>query len=163
VQSSAPLDVSTPVTRIAGIGPERARLLEKLGITTLLALLQHAPRRYEDRRAFLPIAQIDSIGPITTEGEVVELGVKWFGRGTKSLSLVVIADGPARLHCRWWNIPHILKTFQKAQRLLVSGRVRDLKPRTIDHPEIEIVDPGGDDSIHAKRIVPVYPLTEGLT
>lgn len=161
--ATRPVELSSPVTALNGIGPERARLLERLDIRTVHDLLLHAPRRHEDRRAFLAIADINNLGPVTTEGEVVETGVKRFGRGTRSLSVVIIDDGTARLHCRWWNLPHMVRNFQKGQRLLVTGRVRELKPRTIDHPEIEAGEAGQDESIHSRRIVPIYPLTEGIT
>jgi ATP-dependent DNA helicase RecG len=159
---TAILDISRSVTALPGVGAERARLLEKLGVTTVHDLLLHAPRKYEDRRAFSQIADIKTLGPVTAEGEVVEVGVKRFGRGTKSLSVVIIDDGTGRLHCRWWNLPHIARSFQKGQRLLVSGRLRELKPRTTDHPDVEVMESADDDSVHAKRIVPIYPLTEGV-
>jgi ATP-dependent DNA helicase RecG len=38
-----------------------------------------------------------------------------------------------------------------------------LRPRTIDHPETEIVEPDDDEFIHVNRIAPIHPLTEGLT
>ncbi len=163
MHGSAPLDISKSVTSLPGIGPERARLLEKLGVRTIYDLLQHAPRRYEDRRAFRPVADINALGPVAVEGDVVEVGVKRFGRGAKSQTVVIIDDGSGRLHCRWWNLPHIARNFHQGQRLLVSGRVRDLKPRTIDHPDVEVMDGGDDPAVHSRRIVPIYPLTEGLT
>ncbi|HEV8541409.1 MAG TPA: ATP-dependent DNA helicase RecG, partial [Verrucomicrobiae bacterium] len=151
------------VTTLLGVGPDRARLLEKLGIRTVQELLLHRPRRYEDRRVFQSIGDINALGAVTVEGEVVEVGVKRFGRGMKSLTMVIIDDGTGRLHCRWWNLPQIAKNFYTGQRLLATGRLRDLKPRTIDHPEIEAGEKGEDESIHARRIVPVYPLTEGVS
>ncbi len=156
------LDISRSVNALSGIGPERTRLLEKLGVLTLHDLLLHAPRRYEDRRSLSPIGEIKTLGPATAQGDVVEVGVKRFGRGTKSLTVVVIDDGTGRLHCRWWNLPHIARNYHKGQRLLVNGRVRELKPRMIDHGEIEVMESAEDDAIHAGRIVPIYPLTEGL-
>jgi ATP-dependent DNA helicase RecG len=161
VQSTS-LDISRSVDSLSGIGPERSRLLEKLGISTIYDLLLHAPRKYEDRRAFSRIGDIATVGPVVVEGEIVEVGVKRWRYGTKSQSLIVIDDGSGRLHCRWWNLPHIGRNYHKGQRLLVNGRIRELKPRSMDHPEIEVMDSPEDDSIHARRIVPIYPLTEGL-
>ncbi|HTG45300.1 MAG TPA: OB-fold nucleic acid binding domain-containing protein, partial [Verrucomicrobiae bacterium] len=163
MDASKPPDLKSSVIVLPGVGPERARLLERLEIRTCQDLLWHAPRRHEDRRALREIGGISELGPVTVQGEIVETGVKRFGRGMKCLSVVVIDDQTARLHCRWWNAPHITRNFQKGQRVLVTGRVRDLKPRTIDHPEIEAGEAEQDEAIHAKRIVPIYPLTEGLS
>jgi ATP-dependent DNA helicase RecG len=53
--------------------------------------------------------------------------------------------------------------FVVGREFLVYGKPESLKPRTIDHPETELVEPGEDEFIHVNRIVPVHPLTEGLT
>jgi len=165
-QLNHPLD--DPVTTLRGVGSERALALERLEIRTVHDLLRHAPRRYEDRRQFAKIGEIREAGPVCVEGEVVEVGTKRFGRGAKSVTHVVIDDGSGRLHCRWWNLPHIEKNFRKGQWLLATGRVKDLKPRAMDHPEIEIDDAGGEEegpaqpNVNSRRIVPVYPLTEGV-
>jgi ATP-dependent DNA helicase RecG len=164
VQQSQPdLALEDSITRIPGVGPERAKSLERLGIRTLGELLLHAPRKYEDRRVFSTIEGIDKIGIVSARGKIVELGLKKFGRGSKSLLLVVLDDGTGRLHCRWWNMPFMEKNFTKGQEVLVSGKVRDLKPKTIDHPEVEVIDSTEDETIHLKRIVPIYPLTEGIS
>ena len=48
-----------PVTSLWGVGGERAAQLARLGIFTIEDLLLHAPRRYEDRRHFRNIAELD--------------------------------------------------------------------------------------------------------
>lgn len=53
--------------------------------------------------------------------------------------------------------------FHVGDTVLVYGRPSSMRPLTIDHPETEIIDQGEEASIHIGRIVPVYPLTEGLT
>ncbi len=45
-----------PVNALPGIGPKRARLLAKLGVTTIRDLLFHFPRDYQDRRQTTTIA-----------------------------------------------------------------------------------------------------------
>lgn len=163
MRSTAQINLLSPITVLPGVGPERARLLERLGIETVRDLILHAPRAYEDRRAFLKIGEITELGVVSVAGSIVEVGLKRFGRGTKSQTLVVIDDGTGRLHCRWWNLPFMVKNFHKGQHVLVTGRVKDLKPRTIDHPDFEVGEEEPDESIHSKRIVPIYPLTEGIS
>jgi len=150
------------VTVLHGVGPERAAQLANLGIHTVNDLLLHRPRRYEDRRQLRAISDLAVGEPAITRGRVVALGVKWFARHTKSIFELVLEDGPARLYCRWWNLPYMEKYFARGDEVVVFGRVRSLKPRVMDHPESEIVDSGEESSIHLGRITPIYPLTEGL-
>jgi ATP-dependent DNA helicase RecG len=49
------------------------------------------------------------------------------------------------------------------QELIVFGRPKQYKNRIyLDHPEFEIVEEEGEENIHMGRIVPIYPLTEGV-
>ena len=60
-------------------------------------------------------------------------------------------------------MPYLENAFHQGDDVLVYGKPKDLKPRIMDHPETEIVDPeSGDEAIHVNRIAPIYPLTEGL-
>ncbi len=159
-QPTPPL--AQPVTVLPGVGPERARQLARLEIRTIEDLLLHRPRRYEDRRQLRPIAQLQPGEPVTTRGAVVALGVKWYRKHTKSIFELILDDGTARLHCRWWNLPFMEKYFAVGDEVIVFGKPVGLKPRTMDHPETEVVEPGEEDNIHFNRLTPVYPLTEGL-
>src|SRR5438045_4536083 len=91
-----------PVISLLGVGPERAAQLSRLEIFTVEDLLLHRPNRYEDRRHFSSIATLEAKQSMAARGKVVALGVKWFNRHTKSVFELVLEDGTARLHCRWW-------------------------------------------------------------
>ena len=78
------------------------------------------------------------------------------------LPALILDDGTARLHCRWWNLPFMEKYFAVGDEVFVFGKPISLKPRAMDHPETEVVEAGEENFIHINRIVPVYPLTEGL-
>lgn len=145
-----------------GVGSERAAQLTRLGIHTIGDLLLHRPRRYEDRRRFSTIAELRLGEPATVRGQIVALGIKHYRGGQKSIFEFILDDGTARLHCRWWNLPFLQNYFAQGDDVLVYGAPNSLKPRTIDHAETEVVVNGEENSIHLNRIVPVYPLTEGL-
>jgi RecG-like helicase len=65
------------------------------------------------------------------------------------------------LHCRWWNLPFMEKYFKTGEEVVVFGKPASLRPRTIDHPETEVIQ-RMETSVHLNRIAPIYPLTEGL-
>lgn len=151
------------MTALRGVGPERATLLGQLGVRTVADLLAHRPRRYEDRRHLRPIGQLVVGESVLTSGRVVAAGVKRWRHGTRSVFELVLEDGTGRLHCRWWNLPYMESQFAVGEELVVFGKVRSHKPTAIDHPETEVVEGGEDRSIHVGRLVPVYPLTEGVS
>lgn len=152
-----------PVTTLCGVGPERAALLVRLGIVSVSDLLHHRPRRHEDRRHLRPIRSLQAGESVLTGGRIVAAGVKRWSHGTKSVFEFILEDGTGRLHCRWWNLPYLEDQFHVGEELVVYGRVRSLKPTAMDHPDTEVVEGGIERSIHVGRLVPVYPLTEGLS
>lgn len=158
----AELPLSAPVTALRGVGGERATQLERLGLRTLEDLLLHRPRRYEDRRQLLPIAGIREKVAVAVRGRIVALGVKRFRNRKRSVFELILDDGTARLHCRWWNMAFLEEYFAVGEEWMVYGRVVELKPRTMDHPETEKVETEDEPSFHMDRIVPIYPLTDGL-
>src|SRR5450759_2409461 len=159
-QNSPPL--TQPVTVLWGVGSERAAQLARLKIFTVEDLLLHRPRRYEDRRHFRPIKDLQLDEPATTRGSVVAMGLKRFRKGAQSVFELILDDGTARLHCRWWNLLFMEKYFAVGDEVVVFGKPLSLRPRTMDHPETEVVESGAENFIHFNRLTPVYPLTEGL-
>jgi ATP-dependent DNA helicase RecG len=162
--TAPPVTLDSPVTLVPGVGPERAAQLARLDIRTIGDLFLHRPRRYEDRRAFAAISDLQLGVPATVRGKVVAAGVKRWKKGARALFECVLDDGTARLHCRWWQMqPWMEDHYAVGREFLVFGALESLRPRTMDHPETEAIEGGEDEAIHVGRIVPVHPLTEGLT
>jgi ATP-dependent DNA helicase RecG len=151
-----------PVTSLWSVGAERAAQLARLDIHTVEDLLLHRPRRYEDRRHFRKIAELTKDEPATARGTIVALGLRRFRGGSKSVFEIILDDGSARLHCRWWNLPFMEKYFAMGDEVFVYGKLSETKPRVMTHPETEVIEGGEESFIHINRIAPVYPLTEGL-
>src|SRR3954453_18148284 len=94
--------LARPVTMLFGVGPERAKQLERLDIRTVEDVLLLRPNRHEDRRKFAPIAELQLKESTLTCGKVVAAGLKIWKRGANSVFTVVLDDGTARLHCQWF-------------------------------------------------------------
>ena len=154
--------LAAPVGSLWGVGAERAAQLARLDIHTVEDLLLHRPRRYEDRRHFRKIAELTKDEPATARGTIVALGLRRFRGGSKSVFEIILDDGSARLHCRWWNLPFMEKYFAMGDEVFVYGKLSETKPRVMTHPETEVIEGGEESFIHINRIAPVYPLTEGL-
>ncbi len=161
-QVASPL--GQPVTAVWGVGAERAKLLAKLNIFTVEDLLLHKPRRYEDRRKFVSIRDLKLKEMATVRGKIVAAGIKRWKKGTRAMFECVFDDGTALLHCRWWQAqPWMEDYFAVNREFVIFGKAESLRPRTIDHPETELVEPEDDEFVHVNRIAPIHPLTEGLT
>ncbi len=154
--------LKNPVTSLWGVGSERAAQLARLEIFAVEDLLLHRPKRYEDRRHFRKISELTKDEPFTARGKIVALGLKRFRGGGKSVFEIILDDGSARLHCRWWNLPFMENYFAMGDEVFVFGKLKETKPRTMDHPETEVIEGGEESFIHINRIAPIYPLTEGL-
>jgi ATP-dependent DNA helicase RecG len=154
--------LAAPASSLWGVGAERAAQLARLEIFTIEDLLLHRPRRCEDRRHFRKISELTKDEPFTARGTIVALGLKRFRGGSKSVFEIILDDGSARLHCRWWNLPFMKNYFAMGDEVFVFGKLKEAKPRTMDHPETEVIEGGEESFIHINRIAPIYPLTEGL-
>ena len=142
-----------PVTSVWGVGDERAKLLARLEIFTVEDLLLHKPRRYEDRRKFLPIRELKIKEAATVRGKIIASGVKRWKKGARAMFEFVLDDGTSHLHCRWWQAqPWMSDWFAVGREFLVFGKPDSLKPRNIDHPETELVEPGEDEFVHVNRL-----------
>jgi ATP-dependent DNA helicase RecG len=149
----------TPLSELRGVGREHAAQLLRLDLRTVGDALLHRPRRYEDRRHFQRVVDLRLQESALIRGKIVAAGLKRWRGGARSVFEFILEDGSGRLHCRWWNLPFMEKYFKVGDDVVVFGKPVSLRPRTIDHPEAEVLV---ETSIHLNRIAPIYPLTEGL-
>lgn len=141
-----------------------------VGITTAGQVLDHFPKRYEDRRRFDVFPTQESSTPVCLRGEVIDCSLRHFGPGRSFYEAIIMDSsggvfGSGEVICRWFNMPYIKKLLAAGQHVIVYGRVKDLKGKLfIDHPEFEVIKEGDDEtSIHVERIVPIYKNIVGIT
>src|SRR3989442_16007520 len=78
-----PLELTTPVKYLKGVGPKRAEALARLGVRTAGDLLYHAPHRYLDATAVTPLARAQVGQEGTCVGRVVSTGILPTRRGLR--------------------------------------------------------------------------------
>ena len=159
VPSTNPLD--RQLANLPGVGADRANQLARLKCHTLDDLLLHRPRRHEDRRKIQPIRELSKEEPSLSRGRITVMGTKRL-RGGRTLFEFVLEDDSGTLSCRWWNLGYMARYFKVGDDVLIYGKLSKGKTRAMDHPETEIIENEEDATIHVNRIVPIYPLTEGL-
>ena len=141
--------------------------LGKLGITTLRGLLEHYPRRHEDRKRFDHFPDTEGERSYCLSGIVGKTVFRRFGRMRSFEAEIEEYAGSvlsARLTLRWFNLFHVQKSVVTGSRLIVHGKVRLRGKRLcMEHPEFEVVTEEDRQSIHLDRIVPVHPAGEGIS
>jgi ATP-dependent DNA helicase RecG len=158
------LGLDTPVRFVTGVGPQRAKLLAKLGLDTVEDVLLHLPARHEDRSQLVPLVRITEGESRTCAGIIRGVSPPPRGRARAPLS-VLLGDGTGFLTAVWFNQPYLERIFQRGQRLIVHGKVARYGGGSlqIQVKDYEIAEEGEDDTLHTGRLVPVYRLTQGLT
>lgn len=158
-----PRSLESQVQYAKGVGPRLADLLGKLGIFSVRDLLYHFPRRYEDRTRFVRISQLKHGETATVLGTVIASD-NVQTRGKLVLTKVAVDDGSGAVVLTWFNQKFRKEQFAKlkGRRIIAYGTVQLARwGAEIPNPEWELFDETSDP-LSSGRIVPVYPLTEGL-
>jgi ATP-dependent DNA helicase RecG len=161
-ERDAPLSGADPVSGLERIGPKRAEALGRLGILTVGDLLRHFPRRYDDRRVTAPISQATEGARINVMGTVTASRLVRL-RGRMSLAEVTLEDMSGRIKAVWFGQGYLARTLKPGATLFLSGVVGKYGGPALRNPDYEVCSGDADDRLSVGRIVPVYPLTEGLS
>ncbi|HEY9871617.1 MAG TPA: ATP-dependent DNA helicase RecG [Candidatus Obscuribacterales bacterium] len=164
---------------VRGVGPKLAAVLNNLGIYTVADLLRHYPRRHLDFQNRLMIRDLVAGQEVTVFGTIRSVGAFQSKKGNVSVLSVVIGDGTGTVtvtrfvggKSNKYLLDRYKEQFPKGAQVLASGTVEVDRFRgrfQLKNAEIEILggltEPGEEvDTIHTGRLVPVYPLTEGLS
>src|SRR4051794_30669831 len=93
-----------PVTRLKGVGEQKAKALAEFGITNVLELLQHYPRKHLDRTRQETIKDF----PVGEEAMVLATVKRVEARRTRQKRVMVqvdVTDGSGYLRCTFFNQP----------------------------------------------------------
>ncbi|MBI3320445.1 MAG: ATP-dependent DNA helicase RecG, partial [Candidatus Omnitrophica bacterium] len=163
----APLD-QVSIQYVKGVGPARAAQLQRLGIQSVADALVAVPRRYEDRSRFSPIHALLPGQLATLRARVLTKSLRRIRDG-RTLLEAAMGDASGILECRWFNQPYLAKLLNVNDEFVLYGRIEAGPTRRAArlqciHPELERVEADADDELlHTGRIVPIYPLTGGVS
>lgn len=153
------------ILTLPGIGPKKAELFAKLGIATLGELIRFYPREYEDRTRILPISQLEAEQPACFIASVVTNPqthrVPKPGRKALEYTKVVVADHTGRLNLTFFNASYTAQKLIRGETYCFYGAITgDYLGYAMTNPLFEPVE---EEGALTRRIMPVYPLTAGLT
>jgi len=146
-----------------GVGPARKKLFENLSVESVEDLFYLFPRRYEDRRKLTLIKDLKLGEWQTVTGTVLDKGGRRTYFNKKHVFEITIGDDDASVFCVWFNQPYLERYFNVGDQVVLYGRPEVFKKRIqIISPEYEVIS-GEDEKLNMGRIVPIYPLTKGMT
>ena len=153
-------DLNTNVRYIKGIGEAKAKSLGKLGIATLGDLINWFPRRYEDRREIKPISQLIPGEPACVSAMIASEPKLSHIRKGMDLVKVRAVDDTGALDVTFFNQSWLKNQLRVGETYTFYGRAEgSLLRKSMASP---IVEPEGRRE-HTGRIVPIYPLTAGIS
>ncbi|MCL2474987.1 MAG: ATP-dependent DNA helicase RecG [Chloroflexi bacterium] len=157
---STEIVLQLPLTTIKGISETIGKKFNKLNIYNIYDMCTHYPSRHLDYGLLKKISQLQAGNEETIRAFVWETSIKKGDNGRQS-SEAVLGDDSGNVRALWFNNPYIAKNFKSGDEIIVSGRVSILNHRAVfESPEWEYADKAGT---HTGRLVPVYPLTAGLS
>jgi ATP-dependent DNA helicase RecG len=160
LEKSAAELLATQVQFLKGVGPQRAEMLQRLDLATARDVLFLFPRTYQDMTDLREVNQLEEDKLQSVCGIVEEFELRGSQPG-KCVLGVLIRSAAGHLRGLWFNQPFMQEKFKVGQRVLFAG-----KPKLqglvwqMSHPKVDWL--GDENETPQGRILPVYPLTEGI-
>ncbi|MCI9528186.1 MAG: ATP-dependent DNA helicase RecG [Angelakisella sp.] len=141
---------------LRGVGEQRMKKYQRLGITTVEDLLRHAPRDYLDLRRPCPIREAAMGEQAAVLATVGHKGSERLLRKGLTVQKVSAFDGEDTLTLTFFNGKYTVAGLREGAEYLFYGRMEG----TLTHREMTspAVFPG-----ELRGLSPIYPLTAGLT
>jgi len=153
--------LNDPVTILKGVGPTKAKQLAQLNIVTLRDLICHFPRGYEDRTKLVTIDKLQVDQPACFKAMVMNTPRTSHIRKGLDITKVQVADHTARLTLTFFNQKFTTEQLQYGREYIFYGAVSgDFIGYNMTSPVFEPLDA---PPVTTRRILPVYPLTAGLS
>jgi ATP-dependent DNA helicase RecG len=151
--------IDSPITTLRGVSTSLAAKFKRLGVETIRDLLYFFPHRHLDYSQRKYISQLTEGEEQTVIANVWQAQVTMPG-GRRSTEAIV-GDETGNVRVVWFNNPYLAKKLPTNTRVVLSGRVGLFSGRHVfESPEWELLE--DKELIHTGRLVPLYPLTQGL-
>ena len=160
----AEVTVDAPVNRLRGVDTKLTARLKQLDVETIRDLLYLFPRHHEDYSTAVKISELSPGEECTVvatiwEAREVAKGPKGGRRDTEA----VLSDETGNLKVIWFGQRYLARSLKPGSQIAISGKASVFRGQLVfENPEHEMLDATGS-GVHTGRLVPIYPLTEGLT
>jgi len=160
----AEITVDAPVDRLKGVDTKLTARLKRLEVETIRDLLYLFPRRHEDYSSAKKISELTPGEECTVVATVWEAREVAKGpRGGRRDTEAVLSDDSGNMRAIWFGQKYLARTLKPGSQIAISGKPSIFRGQLVfENPEHEMLDATGT-GVHTGRLVPIYPLTEGLT
>lgn len=146
------------VQYLKGVGPRRSECLGRLGIVDVFDLFWHIPRAYFDQ------SQVKAIGGLAPAEKASIVGrvaaVETHRTRRQPVFKALLQDSSGTLPAVWFNQAFLSRLIKPGHNLFLSGRLGTYGGQPVFYvSEYEVLE----EENQALRILPIYPLTNGLT
>ena len=149
--------LATNITELKGIGLKNSNKFSSLGITTIKNLLEHYPRRYEDRSNLKMVCELPLEEYSTFKAKVFKV-IQTKPNRKLTITKVIVSDISGNVTLTWFNQPYQKSKFSPGMKIIVSGKIqKKYYGLEINNPDIE---PDIEEVLNNRRIFPVYPANE---
>ena len=145
------------VVYVKGVGPKRAELFEKVGVSTVYDLLQYCPRDYIDLSAPCEIKNAQGEDPLVIRARVVKKMPPARIRKGLTVCKAVFTDDTDDITVTLYNQEYLFASLKEGEDYILYGKVAGNMVRR------EMNSPMVFSAASPDLILPVYPLTEGLS
>ncbi|MCD6471055.1 ATP-dependent DNA helicase RecG [bacterium] len=157
------MELNTPISQVGNLGRIFAKKLKRLGLETVKDLLFYYPFRYDDYSNILSISDLKSKKSGTIKGKIKLIANHRTAKKKMIITEAIICDESDSIKCIWFNQPFLTKILKPGTNVYLSGRLDYDKHYGLQllSPSYEIVRKQAP--IHTGRLVPIYPVTAGLS
>ncbi len=153
--------LTDPVSILKGIGPAKVKQFEQLNIRTLGDIICHFPRGYEDRTKLVQICQLEVDTPACFKAMVAGTPRTHHIRKGLDLTRVQLADTTGRINVTFFNNKYAAQSLRYGAEYIFYGTLSgDYGGYGMTNPIFESVDAA---PVTTRRVLPIYPLTAGLS
>ena len=154
------LDLAKDVKYIKGVGPQRVKLLNLLGIYTLKDLITYFPRDYEDRGKPKLIQDARDGEECLIEAVCTSKMMEKRIRKNMVIYKLSVRDESGLCHITWFNQRYLKDKFKIGNTYKFYGKVQ----KRIGYIEMNSpVFDSIDTDKNTGKIIPLYPLTYNLS
>jgi ATP-dependent DNA helicase RecG len=168
------MNLHSPIHLLSGLSRNNCRLLEQLGINTILDLLLYFPRDYIKYQR-VKISDLQIGDSVTIVGKIKKHEIISPPKNPRlTIQTIIVNDKTGRIACkRFFNHPYYqsqkwrneqISLYLNGSIVAVSGVVKEDRyyGMVLTSPEIRLIDL--DEARNTKNsIIPIYPLTKGVT
>ncbi|MFH1098611.1 MAG: DEAD/DEAH box helicase, partial [Candidatus Uhrbacteria bacterium] len=151
-----------PIVSFHSYAKRLAKPLARLDIATVGDLLRHFPVRHEDLSVIVAVRDCRVGESAVIHGRILTIANRRTPRRRMLITEAIVEDKTGGIRCTWFRQPYLAHAFPAGTEVAIAGIVT-----ADDHTGIALVSPLVEKQqevmLHTGRIVPMYPLTAGIT